>query len=280
MFKSTIKLLSLLLLLIFSFIYTDKVFDEARKNDPLMKQVINYKKKNDKNVIEPTIKDDEIILGMSGLVVDEELSYKKMKSDDSFSKKNIVYKKKLPDNSITKDNKYYITKGNSKNKKVSIILKVSNKTNINFVKSVILNSNYNLSFFIDGNFINDNLNLVYQIIDKGYEVYNYGINGAYDGKNISKYNKLIESMSLKKVLYCLNEKKNEESKEACDSKKMYSIKPNIIEPNFSSLKKEISSGSIISYDMDYLSLNDLLLSFKVITSRGYEIEKLSTLLTE
>lgn len=280
MFKSTIKLLSLLLLLIFSFIYTDKVFDEARKNDPLMKQVINYKKKNDKNVIEPTIKDDEIILGMSGLVVDAELSYKKMKSDDSFSKKNIVYKKKLPDNSITKDNKYYITKGNSKNKKVSIILKVSNKTNINFVKSVILNSNYNLSFFIDSNFINDNLNLVYQIIDKGYEVYNYGINGAYDGKNISKYNKLIESMSLKKVLYCLNEKKNEESKEACDSKKMYSIKPNIIEPDFSSLKKEISSGSIISYDMDYLSLNDLLLSFKVITSRGYEIEKLSTLLTE
>ena len=50
--------------------------------------------------------------------------------------------------------------------------------------------------------------------------------------------------------------------------------------DFSSLKKEISSGSIISYDMDYLSLNDLLLSFKVITSRGYEIEKLSTLLTE
>ena len=93
MFKSTIKLLSLLLLLIFSFIYTDKVFDEARKNDPIMKQVINYKKKNDKNVIEPTIKDDEIILGMSGLVVDEELSYKKMKSEDSFSKKNIVYKK-------------------------------------------------------------------------------------------------------------------------------------------------------------------------------------------
>lgn len=280
MFKSTIKLLSLLLLLIFSFIYTDKVFDEARKNDPIMKQVINYKKKNDKNVIEPTIKDDEIILGMSGLVVDAELSYKKMKSDDSFSKKNIVYKKKLPDNSITKDNKYYITKGNGKNKKVSIILKVSNKTNINFVKSVILNSNYNLSFFIDSNFINDNLNLVYQIIDKGYEVYNYGINGAYDKNSLSKYNKLIESMSLKKALYCLNEKKNEESKEACDSKKMYSIKPNIIEPDFSSLKKEISSGSIISYDMDYLSLNDLLLSFKVITSRGYEIESLSTLLTE
>lgn len=280
MFKNTIKLLSLFLLLIFSFIYTDKVFDEARKNDPLMKKVMNYKKKTDGNVIEPIIRDDEIILGMSGLVVDAELSYKKMKSDDKFNKKNVVYKKKLPDNSITKDNKYYITKGNGKNKKVSIILKVSNKTNINFVKSVILNSNYNLSFFIDSNFINDNLNLVYQIIDKGYEVYNYGINGAYDGKNISKYNKLIESMSLKKALYCLNEKKNEESKEACDLKKMYSIKPNIIEPDFSSLKKEISSGSIISYDMDYLSLNDLLLSFKVITSRGYEIEKLSTLLTE
>lgn len=280
MFKNTIKLLSLFLLLIFSFIYTDKVFDEARKNDPIMKQVINYKKKNDKNVIEPTIKDDEIILGMSGLVVDAELSYKKMKSDDSFSKKNIVYKKKLPDNSITKNNKYYITKGNSNSKRVSVILKVSYKTNTNTIKKILTSSNYNLTFFIDNNFINDNLDFVFSVINNGYEVYNYGLNGVYDKNSLSKYNKLIESMSLKKALYCLNEKKNEESKEACDSKKMYSIKPNIIDPDLSSLKRKISSGSIVSYDLDYFSLNDLLLSFKTITSRGYEIESLSTLLTE
>lgn len=280
MFKNTIKLLSLFLLLIFSFIYTDKVFDEARKNDPIMKQVINYKKKNDKKVIEPTIKDDEIILGMSGLVVDAELSYKKMKSDDSFSKKNIVYKKKLPDNSITKNNKYYITKGNSNSKRVSVILKVSYKTNTNTIKKILASSNYNLTFFIDNNFINDNLDFVFSVINNGYEVYNYGLNGVYDKNSLSKYNKLIESMSLKKALYCLNEKKNEESKEACDLKKMYSIKPNIIDPDLSSLKRKISSGSIVSYDLDYFSLNDLLLSFKTITSRGYEIESLSTLLTE
>lgn len=280
MFKNTIKLLSLFLLLIFSFIYTDKVFDEARKNDPLMKQVINYKKKNDKNVIEPTIKDDEIILGMSGLVVDAELSYKKMKSDDSFSKKNIVYKKKLPDNSITKNNKYYITKGNSNSKRVSVILKVSYKTNTNIIKKILTSSNYNLTFFIDNNFIDDNLDFVFSVINNGYEVYNYGLNGVYDKNSLSKYNKLIESMSLKKAVYCLNEEKNKESKNVCDLKKMYSIKPNIIDPDLSSLKRKISSGSIVSYDLDYFSLNDLLLSFKTITSRGYEIESLSTLLTE
>lgn len=280
MFKNTIKLLSLFLLLIFSFIYTDKVFDEARKNDPIMKQVINYKKKNDKNVIEPTIKDDEIILGMSGLVVDAELSYKKMKSDDSFSKKNIVYKKKLPDNSITKNNKYYITKGNSNSKRVSVILKVSYKTNTNTIKKILASSNYNLTFFIDNNFINDNLDFVFSVINNGYEVYNYGLSGVYDKNSLSKYNKLIESMSLKKAVYCLNEEKNKDSKNACDLKKMYSIKPNIIDPDLSSLKRKISSGSIVSYDLDYFSLNDLLLSFKTITSRGYEIESLSTLLTE
>lgn len=280
MFKNTIKLLSLLLLLIFSFIYTDKVFDEARKNDPLMKKVMNYKKKTDGNVIEPIIRDDEIILGMSGLVVDAELSYKKMKTDDKFNKKNVVYKKKLPDNSITKDNKYYITKGNGKNKKVSIILKVSYKTNTNTIKKILASSNYNLTFFIDNNFINDNLDFVFSVINNGYEVYNYGLNGVYDKNSLSKYNKLIESMSLKKAVYCLNEEKNKESKNVCDLKKMYSIKPNIIDPDLSSLKRKISSGSIVSYDLDYFSLNDLLLSFKTITSRGYEIESLSTLLTE
>ena len=159
-------------------------------------------------------------------------------------------------------------------------MKVSYKTNTNTIKKILTSSNYNLTFFIDNNFINDNLDFVFSVINNGYEVYNYGLNGVYDKNSISKYNKLIESMSLKKAVYCLNEEKNKESKNVCDLKKMYSIKPNIIDPDLSSLKRKISSGSIVSYDLDYFSLNDLLLSFKTITSRGYEIESLSTLLTE
>ena len=65
MFKNTIKLVSLFLLLLLSFIYTDKVFNEARSNDPLMKEVISYKKAHDVKPVEPKIKDDEMILELS-----------------------------------------------------------------------------------------------------------------------------------------------------------------------------------------------------------------------
>ena len=75
LFKNTIKLVSLFLLLLLSFIYTDKVFNEARSNDPLMKEVISYKRVHDVKPVEPKIKDDEMILGMSGLIINEEKSY-------------------------------------------------------------------------------------------------------------------------------------------------------------------------------------------------------------
>ena len=69
MFKNASKLAGLLLLLLLSFIYTDKVFDGARNSDPVMKNIKTYKEKNDVLAVEPIIKDDEIILGYSGLIV-------------------------------------------------------------------------------------------------------------------------------------------------------------------------------------------------------------------
>ena len=108
MFKNASKLAGLLLLLLLSFIYTDKVFDGARNSDPVMKNIKTYKEKNDVLAVEPIIKDDEIILGYSGLIVNEEESYKKMKEDDKFSEEKIVYEDALPKTTISKTYDYYI----------------------------------------------------------------------------------------------------------------------------------------------------------------------------
>ena len=121
--KNISKLASLFLLLLLSFIYTDKVFSEARENDPIMKEVMNYKKENDIEPIEPRLHDDEIVLGLSGLVVDAKETYKNMKKDKRFDKDKIVYNSKLPEKTITKNFDYYITKGNDKKEAVSIIFK-------------------------------------------------------------------------------------------------------------------------------------------------------------
>ena len=67
--------------MLLSFIYTDKVFSEARNKDPIMQEVISYKNNNDILPIEPTVNDNEIIIGVSGMVVNEKESYKNMKDE-------------------------------------------------------------------------------------------------------------------------------------------------------------------------------------------------------
>ena len=48
--------------------------------------LFQYKNNNDILPIEPTVNDNEIIIGVSGMVVNEKESYKNMKDDDSFNK--------------------------------------------------------------------------------------------------------------------------------------------------------------------------------------------------
>ena len=58
MLKKTSKLLGLLLLLIFSFMYTNKVFSTAKNSNPVMKEIVKYKKEHDLQPTEPVINKD------------------------------------------------------------------------------------------------------------------------------------------------------------------------------------------------------------------------------
>jgi hypothetical protein len=84
MIKTPLKLLSLFLLLIISFIYTSKVTESALESDPVMKSIEKYKIKNDIEPVEPIIKENEMILGYSGLIIDKKASYKNMKEFNVF----------------------------------------------------------------------------------------------------------------------------------------------------------------------------------------------------
>lgn len=280
MLKNTFKLAGLFILLLLSFVYTDKVFSVARETNPLMKEVINYKKENDTMPTEPIITDDEIILGVSGLVVNEKESYKNMKNIDTFDEEKIVYERKLPKNTILNTYKYYIKKGNSIDNKVSIILKVNSNNNIKDIIKLLEKSNLNITFFVDGLWLEKNVETVFNLVNLGCEVYNLGYDGTYDKNMISVTNRLLESITLKDSTYCLNEDKNETEKNLCIDKKMYSITPTLIEPSIINLKKNLSKGSIISYDLDNVGKDDLSLIVKTITSRGYNIKSLSNLVVE
>jgi len=279
LFKNTIKLFSLFLLLLLSFIYTDKVFNEARGNDPLMKEVISYKKAHDVKPVEPKIKDDEMILGMSGLIINEEKSYKNMKEDDTFNKQKLVYDKKKPNTSITKTYDYYITNGISKNM-VSIIFKVNNSTNVSELLSILAKTNVTVNFFIDGSYLEKNVETAFSMVNLNSEIYNLGYDNKYSKSMISVTNNLIESITLKDSLFCLNEVKNDNYKDICASKKMLTISPKLVNPNITDLKKNLSKGVMIVYDLDEFDTSKFNFIISVIESRGYKIKGLSKLINE
>ena len=279
LFKNTIKLFSLFLLLLLSFIYTDKVFNEARGNDPLMKEVISYKRAHDVKPVEPKIKDDEMILGMSGLIINEEKSYKNMKEDDTFNKQKLVYDKKKPNTSITKTYDYYITNGISKNM-VSIIFKVNNSTNVSELLSLLAKTNVTVNFFIDGSYLEKNVETAFSMVNLNSEIYNLGYDNKYSKSMISVTNNLIESITLKDSLFCLNEIKNDNYKDICASKKMLTLSPKLVNPSITDLKKDLSKGVMIVYDLDEFDTSKFNFIISVIESRGYKIKGLSKLINE
>ena len=165
MLKNTMKLASLFLLLLLSFVYTDKVFSSARASDPIMKEVISYKKENDITPIEPVIKNDEIYLGYHGLIVNEKESYENMKKEDKFDKNKIIFDSKLPKNTISKTYQYYIKQGNEKTNSVALIFKVNNSDNIDSFLSWVAKNNVKVNFFVDGAWLEDNVETAFSMND-------------------------------------------------------------------------------------------------------------------
>lgn len=280
MFKTISKITSLFLLLVLSFVYTDKVFSSVKENDPIMKEVISYKEKNDVKAVEPIINGDELVLGYSGLSINKKESYKKMKEEDKFNKDNIIYDKTLPKNTITKTYEFYIRKGNPKNKNVALIFKVDDSKNVDRLLNILEKYNVVINFFIDGLWLEKNIETAFDMVSLGSSIYNLGYDGNYSKSSINVTNNLIESITLEDSLYCLNEDKNEEEKNMCSKKKMHTITPTLIDPSFYDIKKNLDEGIIISYDLKNFDMDKFLLVINAITNKGYNISSLNKVLTE
>ena len=278
--KKTLKLIGLIILLIVSFIYTDNVFTAARKNDVVMKEILKYKKKNDISVTQAIINDDEIVLGLSGLSINERKSYKNMKKENEFDKNQIVYDEKKPKVSISKTYDYYVKEGNKKYNSVAVIIKVYENDKIDTFLSHIAKNNLVINFFVDGLWLENNVSDAFSITNLGNNLYNLGYNGSYDKRFISITNSMIESISMKKSMYCLLDKKDEKVLNLCKKKKMYTIINELSNPSISDINKKLDNGLIISFDYNQIDINTFDIIIKTIISKGYDIKELSNIITD
>ena len=280
MLKKSLSYFGVFVLVCFSFFYTDKAVDIVKKNDPIMQTILENSESLKVEPVNATINFDEVITGLNGKKVNIDKSYQNMKKVNRYVESMIVYDEILPDTIIQYDK--YVVKGNEMKNQVSLVFKVDNKDNINQISKILNDKDVLATFFIDGNVVENNMDLVLNLVNDGYDIENLGYNGVYSSEKLNWTNNMIESLTMKDANYCYTEYKDSNILDLCSKNKMYTIKPtiNAINYPFLTVKKNLESGSIISFDLSDKTIKELPSIISYITQKGYNIVTLSELISE
>jgi len=264
--KKIFKSIFLLLLVYFSFFYTDKVINMINKKDPLMIELVSMVDNYNVVSIDGFIDENTIIPGVKGKTVDLDKSYENMKLGGVFREESLVFNDLIPNNSLINNKNKYIVKGNFSKKEISLLYIVKDNMDIDRLSKF-----NNLSLFVDSKYLTiENIKKI-----RNNEVYTYGKKGVYNSDILDNDNSLINSISNNKSIYCISTEKNSNILEICNDKDMYVVIPNIV-GDYLDIKNNLTNGSIILLN----SLDNINIISKYIKGKGYNIVGLYELLQE
>lgn len=268
------------MLVCFSFFYTDKAVDIVKRNDPIMKTILENSESLKVDSVNAIIDSDEMITGLNGKKVNVDKSYQNMKKVNRYLESMIVYDEIIPDVNLEYDK--YVIKGNEVKNQVALVFKVDDIINIDKVSKILNDKNMVATFFIDGYVVENNMDLVSKLVEDGYEIENLGYNGVYSSEKLKWTNNMIESLTKENANYCYTEYKDSNILDLCSKNKMYTIKPTIAANNypFLTVKKNLESGSIISFDLSDKTVKELASIISYITQKGYDLVALEELISE
>ena len=161
-------MVSLLVLVLFSFFYTDRVMNFINKKDPLMNKIDLLKDKYEILPVNAVLDSNTIIPGVKGKSVDLDKSYENMKVSGIFREDYLVYNDILPSEMLSNNMDKYIIGGNTSSNRVSLLV-ITNYDNIDKIK------NNNITIFLNHKDVSIN-NI--KKINKN-SIYTYGNNGIY-----------------------------------------------------------------------------------------------------
>ncbi len=276
------KVVGVLLLGLFSFFYTEKVIDLIRESDPIMR---NIKKSESDYKIDPVdakIKDNKIIPGISGKVIDYDSSYKKMKKYGTYNESLTVFKEELPAISIDDYYDKYIAQGSGINNDVSLVFEVKVGDDITNILNILIENNAKATFFVDGLWLENNNDLAIFMAEEGYEIEILNYDNNYDELYFSSSLTLINSITNLKPKYCFAKYDNKEVLELCEKLNLHTIIPTIMTGNYpySDIKKKLSKGSIIGFNINSSTEIELSTIINYIKQKGYIMNTLDSLLSE
>ena len=278
--KKIIRVTLILLLLIFSFYYTNKSVELIRETDPIMKQIKSTDDKYKESSSDAQIIGDKIIPGQSGKTIDYDESYKKMKQYGSYNEVLTTLKEEKPEISVDDYYDKYIISGNKEKKSVALVFKITNKTFPKEITSILINKKINATLFIDGLFLENNLDYVETLTNFELELLSY--DNKYEEIYFNSALNYLNSITKKEAKYCYSEYDQKEVIELCRKLKLHTIIPTIKVNNspYIEIKEKLTNSAIISIPINDQSKKELSTIIDYIKSRGFTFLTLEELLNE
>ena len=268
--------LIIILFLVFSFYYTNKIIEFLKEKDPIMKDIRKTDDKYKIDSIDALIIGNNIIPGKVGKEIDYRKSYSKMKQYGTYNETLTVLRDVKPVISIEDNYDKYIISGNKEKRSVALVFKVYKDTNINSLLSILDKNKVSANFFIDGTFLEKNIILLKSM--KNHELNILSYNNSYDKSLFETSISYLENILEKDVNYCLGE----DILKLCSKLKLHTIKPSLEIHNnlYREVKNNIDNSIIISIDINNYNLKELSSTIDYINGKGYKIVLLSELLKE
>ena len=269
----------IILLLIFSFYYTNKMIEFLKEKDPIMKDIRKNSNKYKVDSINALIVGNNIIPGKKGKDIDYKKSYSKMKQYGSYNEVLTVLKDIKPVISIDDNYDKYIVSGNKEKRSVSLVFKVYKDTNMFNILNILESENVQGNFFIDGTYLENNILKLKNMNNHELEILSY--NNSYDKSLFETSISYLENVTGKGVKYCYSEN-DIEVLNLCSKLKLHTIMPSLIIKNnlYREVKNNIDNSMIISIDINNYNIRELTSTIDYIKGKGYKILLLRDLLSE
>ncbi len=278
--KKKIGFFGTIVLILFSFYYTNNIIKISRNNDPIMIEIMNYNNEYIDSKIEAIIQDNNIIPGKNGKKINIKDSYYNMKKIGNFDKKLLAFETTYPEEKLNENYEKYIIGGNKNNSNISIIYLINDFTNIYEILTILKQKNINIDFFISEEIFDSNVEIIKKIIDLGNNIELYS--NSYSNHTINKKNELLRLLSKDKLEYCINYNKDKKKLINCSKSKLHTILPNIIIDNYlyKNIKEKLNNGSIILLKNKKTIIKELPSTIDYIKQKGKKIVLLKNLLEE
>lgn len=280
--KKVIQVISVTLLMLFSFFYTNKSIELIRENDPIMKQIKETNMKYKVNPVNATIIGNKIIPGKSGKEIDYQKTYAKMKKYGTYNETLTVLKEIEPAVSVDDYYDKYIVQGNTERKNVSLVFKTDTISNLLSILNILNQKNIPATFFVDGLLLENNTSLFETMTQNNHELEILSYDNKYDEIYFDSALNYLSSITKREGKYCYAEYDKKEVIELCSKLKLHTIIPTVKTTTmpYKEIKDKLYNSAIISLPLSTITEEQLPAIIDYIKQKGYTFLSLEALLSE